>query len=298
MLLGQGPKVIFFGGKGGVGKTTLAAATAAGFAAAGERTLLVSTDPAHSLSDLLDMSLGDVAIEVAPHLHVRELDPEQARSAYLAQVKENMRRFAAPEFLREAERQVELSGHHPGVAESALFEALCRQLDEAAQWDRIIIDTAPTGHTLHLLTLPESMRAWTDALLARQAQLPASVAPEGQERWQKAREILEKRRALFERSARLLRDPAQAGFMVVINDDRLSVREGARANETLLRAQVSVPGVIVNRANAETAQRLPHLANAFAGAQLFLIPWQNPAPQGLAGLQPVTAALQAAGLIP
>lgn len=298
MLLVNLPKVIFFGGKGGVGKTTLAAATAAGLAETGEQVLLLSTDPAHSLGDLLDAPLGDRPVELAPGLHVRELDPEQARADYLAKVKENIRRFAAPEFLREAERQVELSGQHPGVTESALFEALCRQLDEAEKWHRIIVDTAPTGHTLHLLTLPESMRAWTDALLARQAHLPAGTTPEGEERWQRARELLEARRALFERSRNLLRDAARAGFVLVINDDRLSVREGARARDTLRKAGVSVPAVIVNRAFIGTAARLSVLAESFPGVPLLPVAASDPAPQGLAGLAFVIAALRNEEFLP
>lgn len=289
-------KILFFGGKGGVGKTTLAAATALMLAQSGQRTLLISTDPAHSLSDLLDEKLGDRPKEVSPELWVRELDPEVARDQYLAAVKENIRRFAAPEFLQEAQRQVELSGQHPGAVESALFEALCRQLDEVEQWDHIVIDTAPTGHTLHLLTLPESMRAWTQALLTHQMQAPSGNLPERDDPKRRVRELLEARRALFQRTRERLQDAATTGFLLVVNDDRLSVREGQRARETLERAQVNIPALIVNRANRSEAEVLTALGASFAGLPKMVLAAQQPAPQGLTGLEAVARQLVQQGL--
>ncbi len=291
------PKILFFGGKGGVGKTTLAAATAAGLANSQLRTLLISTDPAHSIGDLLDVHLGDDPVEVSPGLHVRELDPDRARQDYLTTVKANIRQFSAPEFLQEAERQVELSGQHPGVMESALFEALCRQLDMATQWDRIVIDTAPTGHALHLLSLPQSMQAWTDALLKRQEQ-NTHLAPEAADRWRRAREVLEARRGLFERCRLLLSHPTQAGFVLVVNDDRLSVREGVRARDTLTQAGMAIPAVIVNRVLQPGLSVSLELTQAFPGLSVLPVPACQPTPQGLSGLEPVIQALRSQGLLP
>lgn len=290
-------KILFFGGKGGVGKTTLAAATALSLSSRGLRTLLISTDPAHSLSDLLDQPLGDKPMEVADHLWVRELDPELARQQYLASVKENIRRFAAPEFLQEAERQVELAGQHPGAMESALFEALCRQLDEVDQWDHLIVDTAPTGHTLHLLTLPESMQAWTQALLAHQLEAPSGNLPERDDPRRKARALLQARQALFQRTRSLLQDPASTGFVLVINDDRLSVSEGERAQRTLELAQVHIPALIINRAVRAEAEIFEALGTRFAGLDSVVVDVQTPAPQGLSGLQELAIQLQKRGFV-
>jgi arsenite-transporting ATPase len=290
------PKIVFFGGKGGVGKTTLAAATAVGLAESGQRTLLVSTDPAHSIGDLLDLPLNDTPMEVRPQLHVRELDPENARDAYIGRVKDNIRRFAAPEFLQEAERQVDLSGQHPGVMESALFEALCQQLDTSEEWDRIVVDTAPTGHALHLLSLPESMQAWTEALLNRQEQAPG-MAPEGAARWRQARELLEARRALFERSRLRLRDSVKTGFVLVVNDDRLSVREAVRARDILQKVGVSVPALVVNRVGRATDQMIKTMAAHFPQLPILTVPARDPVPQGLDGLASVTSDLRRCGLL-
>ncbi|MDQ2076435.1 ArsA family ATPase [Marinimicrobium sp. ABcell2] len=289
--------ILFFGGKGGVGKTTLAAATALGLAQLGRRTLLISTDPAHSLSDLLDQPLGDQATNVAANLWVRELDPDAAREHYLAAVKDNIRRFAAPEFLREAERQVELAGMHPGATESALFEALCRQLDELEQWDHIIVDTAPTGHTLHLLTLPESMQAWTQALLAHQLDARPGNLPERDDPRRRARDLLQARQDLFQRTRTRLQDPRLTGFVLVVNDDRLSVSEGVRARETLERARVSIPALIINRTVRPESQVREAVESRFPKLTQVVVPAAETTPQGLADLKRLAVYLQDAGLI-
>ncbi len=290
------PRVVFFGGKGGVGKTTLAAAMAAGWAARGQKTLLLSTDPAHSLSDLLGQPLDDSPRELAPGLYVRELDPERSRDDYLAMVKDNIRQFAAPEFVAEALRQVDLTGQHPGVMESALFEALCRQLDEADRWDRLIVDTAPTGHTLHLLTLPEAMQAWTQALLARQAEAPSGNQGPGGNPRARVRQILEKRQTLFQRSRDRLQTAEECGFILVVNDDRLSVGEGVRAWRTLKQARVYVPALLVNRTTEPHAEVTARMSSKFPGLGIHLLPAHTPAPQDLGGLEPVIRAMLDSGL--
>ena len=282
------PPILFLGGKGGVGKTTLSAALALALAEQGEKVLLLSTDPAHSLADLLEQPLGDRPVEVRPGLFVRELDPEVARRQYLEQVQENIQQFTQPEFLQEAERQIELAGQHPGVMESALFEALCRTLDEIDAWDRIIVDTAPTGHTLHLLTLPASMRAWTEALLSRHGQ--GQGGPE-QARWDRARTVLEQRRALFERSRERLQAPATTAFLLVANDDRLSVLEAERARQTLEQADVAIPCLFINRAEAGTDDLHQRLQARFPGQRLHPIEASKPPPLGLNGLQALSRQL-------
>src|SRR5690606_14541936 len=92
LLTLAGRKILFVGGKGGVGKSTTASALALRMAEAGERVLLVSTDPAHSLGDLFDQSIGDREVELVPELFALEIDPEREIDRYLAEVKANMRR--------------------------------------------------------------------------------------------------------------------------------------------------------------------------------------------------------------
>ena len=161
-----GRRLLFVGGKGGVGKTTTAGALALKSAEAGEPVLLVSTDPAHSLGDLFGRSIGNRERELLPNLWALELEPEEEVDRYLEGVKGTMRAFVRPAMYPEIERQMELTRHSPGATEAALMERMAGLMGQATSEDRrIIFDTAPTGHTLRLLALPEIMAAWMDGLL-------------------------------------------------------------------------------------------------------------------------------------
>jgi arsenite-transporting ATPase len=159
------------GGKGGVGKTTTAAALGVGLAERGERVLVISTDPAHSLGDLFDQRLGEEATVLleAPgggRLEGIEIDAAREVDRYLESVRDAMRAFVRPALYSEVERQVALTRESPGATEAALMERVAHLVVEGPErWDRVIFDTAPTGHTLRLLALPELMAAWTDGLL-------------------------------------------------------------------------------------------------------------------------------------
>ena len=162
----EGHSILFEGGKGGVGKSTTAAALAVHLADSGEQILLVSTDPAHSLGDLFGTSVGDRKREIIPGLHALEIDPGQEVERYLARVKRARRHYVQPAMYSEIERQIELTRHSPGSGEAALMDRVTSLMEEGAtSHDRIIFDTAPTGHTLRLLALPEIMAAWTTGLL-------------------------------------------------------------------------------------------------------------------------------------
>lgn len=162
----RGRRLLFVGGKGGVGKTTIAGALGLRAAAEGDRVLIVSTDPAHSLGDLFDMPIGDGTRKIRPGLHGLEIDPDVEVGRYLDQVLSNMRRFVRPAMYAEIERQIDLTRGSPGAVEAALMDRVAELMDRAGdEYDRVIFDTAPTGHTLRLLSLPEIMGAWTDGLL-------------------------------------------------------------------------------------------------------------------------------------
>jgi arsenite-transporting ATPase len=159
-------RILFVGGKGGVGKTTTAAALGLQAAGRGRRCLVVSMDPAHSLGDIFEQPIGNREIALAEGLWGLEIDPDAAADQHIATVKETMRSLVRPALYSEIERQMTLARLAPGSTEAAMLERMSELMVEApGRYDLIIFDTAPTGHTLRLLSLPEIMSAWTDGLL-------------------------------------------------------------------------------------------------------------------------------------
>lgn len=301
-----GAALTFFGGKGGVGKTTCAGAYAIAAAQGGRRVLLVSTDPAHSIGDLLARRLDERPRRVDERLDALEIDPAAAARRYVAEVKETLRRTAAPELAGEAERQVDLAAMTPGAEESALLDAVTSCIvDNEAAYDELIFDTAPTGHTLHLLTLPEVMSAWTDGLLARreraqalwQAHRGESHAGAGNVP-DPARDALLRRRDRFSQVRALLLDPARTHFYFVLNADRLSLAETDRAVRHLSAHAIPVAGIIVNRVLPDLAEGQFYarrretemhwrkaIARTFGEMPRLEIPFQAEEPQGIGELK-------------
>ncbi|MCC5873492.1 MAG: ArsA family ATPase [Gammaproteobacteria bacterium] len=248
----------FFGGKGGVGKTTCATAWALQHAGPQNRTLLISTDPAHSLGDLLGRRLSTEPRAITADLDALELTPDAALADYIAEVKANLRGLSSPELRAAAERQADLAAAAPGAHEAALFEAMVRCiLDLGTRYDELIFDTAPTGHTLQLLSLPETMAIWTQAMLARRREAhiawrerdTTALSPED-----RAAAILHRRRQRFEAVRVLLTDPDRTRFIPVLNPDALSVDETRRMVRQLTERGVSVPLLLVNRVIPKAAE--------------------------------------------
>lgn len=244
-------KVLFFGGKGGVGKTTCASAMAVAASRAGKRVLLVSTDPAHSTSDIFERPIGPEPIEILPNLHGLEIDGAFETQRYVKNVKEQISALFGHTIQKEASKQIDLAASMPGAEEMALFDrigALIRGEDE--RFDLIIFDTAPTGHTLRLIRMPELMEAWIRALTkSRQAMLGVTPDEEADPVLQSLTGRLEH---LREFRARLL-SPRISAFVLVLVAERLPIEETARAIEQLDEAGVTIGGIVVNRVLPETS---------------------------------------------
>src|SRR5262245_10177597 len=158
-------QVLFFGGKGGVGKTTCEAATALAASRMGRRVLLVSTDPAHSTSDIFERQIGPEPVALLPSLYAMEIDGAGESRRYVADVKEHISKLFGHSILREANRQIDLAATMPGAEEVALFDRMGTLIrGEDQRFDLVVFDTAPTGHTLRLIRMPELMEAWIKAL--------------------------------------------------------------------------------------------------------------------------------------
>ena len=243
-------EVLFFGGKGGVGKTTCAAATALAASRRGKRVLLVSTDPAHSTSDIFERTIGPEPVELMPSLHAMEIDAASRVEALRASVKEHIARLFGHAILKEANRQIDLAATMPGAEEVALFDrmgALIRGEDE--RFDLIVFDTAPTGHTLRLIRMPELMEAWIKALSrSRRAMLGVEQDDKQDPIMMSLSDRLDRLREL---RARLV-SGRTTGFVLVLIPERLPIEETARAIAQLDEAGVRVSGLIVNRVLPET----------------------------------------------
>src|SRR5699024_6265273 len=149
------------GGKGGVGKSTSAAAIAWKSAEAGNKTLLISTDPAHNLGDIFNQSIGGKTAAITDNLFALEIDPDIETDQYIKGVKENIKGVVHSNMMEEVHRQLDTAKASPGADEAALFDKLISIiLEERKHFDKLIFDTAPTGHTIRLLSLPELMGVW------------------------------------------------------------------------------------------------------------------------------------------
>src|SRR5215212_10937602 len=168
------PRTILYTGKGGVGKTSVAAATARRCAAAGLRTVVLSTDPAHSLADVLETPVGSAPAELEENLWAQQVSAQEelerhwsAVQGWLGQVlvERGVERIAAEELTVP-----------PGGDELFSLLRLKRHVEEGG-WDVIVVDCAPTGETLRLLSFPEAARWWLAKLMGRETQLLAAARP-------------------------------------------------------------------------------------------------------------------------
>ena len=269
----QNTPIKFVGGKGGVGKTTTAAALASQFAEQHQKTLVISTDSAHSLGDVFDMNLKkssakNMPVALTESLDALELDPDLIIDEHFARVERTISSYANPDMMQKIREHLQLSKSAPGAQEAAMLEAICRYLVDSVEkgiYQHIIFDTAPTGHTLRLLMLPEMMEAWTDGLLTqqrRQAKLKGAADnfatkksaltnpfedAKPVDKWQQAVDVLNARKNLFKRAGELLHDRQKTAVVLVMTADNLPIEETRRAVNQLKEAKLAPAALVVNQ---------------------------------------------------
>ncbi|MCY9783187.1 ArsA family ATPase [Nocardiopsis sp. EMB25] len=283
--------ITFVGGKGGVGKTTLAAAHALALADAGRRVLVVSTDPAHSLGDALERPLSDEPTPIAPGLWAAEPDADAAVRRRIAHVAEDARRAVPREVMPAVHRHLEQAGASPGMAESALADLLVDRMEEVGdRWDHLVVDSAPTGHLLRLLHLPTLLTPWVRGLTrqrerARRAEALADVVGSGgDEADDPLLERLHARRHRLERAAARLREDAVVTLVTLPR--RMVLAETGRAVDQLSEAGFRLAPVIVNQippdgaAGPDGARALTLTQERFAHLGVVRVPLQDGEPTG------------------
>lgn len=274
--------LLMVGGKGGVGKTTVSAALALAAAHSGRRTLLVSTDPAHNLSDIFQTRIGNRITPVTDSLSALEVDPERELDQYLESVRRQMLAYAAVSQRPALERQLKLVRQSPGAEEAALLERITKIIVNEQGYDLVVFDTAPTGHTLRLLHLPETMAAWSRGLLSRREKggrlrslfahlnrhskanpFSAGDEEDSNKREQMLLAPLKEREARFRTAAEILLDKARSGFLFVMTAESLPLQETERAVQALQSQKVPVAGLVVNRLLPDVAADITFLRGAY-----------------------------------
>ena len=284
-------RFVFFGGKGGVGKTTSAVACALHFAEQNpnRKILLVSTDPAHSLGDSLDQKIGDriVAIRGAENLFAQEADSERLLAEFklingpiLAKIADRGTYFDTDDIRNFIELSL------PGMDEFMAIVELMK-LAKTRQYDVIIMDTAPTGHTIRLLELPELLQQWVsilDLMMKKHRFMAETFSrsryqPDECDRW------LETMAGDAKRVERLLQDAVATEFVVVTIPEEMAVAECERLVAALKKLRIPVRNLIVNHVvepnvlcpfcqerREEQAGSLERIGREFADLHILTLP--------------------------
>jgi arsenite-transporting ATPase len=220
-------RTVFFAGKGGVGKTVASCITAVWLARQRHKTLLLTTDPAAHLGDVLDSPVGDEISPVAgqPNLWAVKIDPKAAAETYRERILEDARRRGRPE---SAIATMEEELNSPCTEEMAAFDKFIEYASED-QWEAVIFDTAPTGHTLRMLELPMD---WSKQL---DVKIFASVDTAA------ADDVAKKR---FGKVIEMMRDPEQSTFAFVMYPEATPIIEAYRAAIELSTVGIH-PGLVV-----------------------------------------------------
>jgi arsenite-transporting ATPase len=290
-------RLILYVGKGGVGKTTMAAATAVRAAELGHRTLVVSTDIAHSLGDVLQVELGAEPAEISERLFAYEVNVlDEARRSW-GKMQGQLADFLKREGVSEV--QADELAIMPGMEEVAALVQIRRQ-SRTGQFDCIVVDAAPTGETIRLLSMPDSLLWYAGRLQEWRGRLMRFVGPLLRNALPDLN-VIESMTQLAERTKELrldLTNPEQSSYRIVVTPDTMVIKEARRAETYLNLFDYPIDAVVVNRilpaANAGNAyldamlarqhRALAEVRSTFATLPLLEAPLSAEEPLGHAAL--------------
>ena len=294
-------RVLLFTGKGGVGKTSVAAASALRAAASGLRTLVVSTDPAHSLADAFDLPLGDKPVTVAPNLDAEQIDAQARLEEHWRDIQGYLMGLLQWGGVGEIEAE-ELSVI-PGLEEIFALVDVRRHVDDG-RYDVLVVDCAPTAETLRLLSLPDALGWYMDrvfpagrtlARLSRPMLSRVTTMPLPQDR------VLGSVEELYRTLSGVrdvLKDGERSTVRLVVNAERMVIAEARRTMTALSLFGYSVDAVVVNRLipdevsdpwfdrwKAIQAEHLAEVREGFAGLPVLTAPLFDSEPIGIDALR-------------
>ncbi len=244
----------FFSGKGGVGKTSVSAATALYFANSGKKTLIISTDPAHSLSDSFETNIGGEVKELRKNLFAVEIDPKKAMQEYKERLMPKIENMG---FLKGLglDDTFDIAGMTPGIDEIAAFDKFLQYM-QSKDYDIIVFDTAPTGHTLRFLSLPDVLDSWVGKMIKIRMRfsgiadtfkkfLPFGESGESDKKI--GTEQLDIMKERIAEAKKILSDPSKTHYNVVTIAEAMSILESERSIQVLKEYNIPVESVIVNQ---------------------------------------------------
>lgn len=236
-------RVLMFGGKGGVGKTTTSAATALHYACAGRRTLIVSSDFAPSLSDILEMHIGatETPVPGVENLYAQEIHTEEIMRRWKSKFGEQIYQAASVVVDMPYDEVVNYVAMAPGIQEEFMLDDILERV-QSSRYEMIVWDTAPAGDTLRLLDLPrrfiQHLRAAPRFYFKAQDLLGLSKTP--------FLELIDSWRALSEQVASFFSDPNRVEFLLVTIPEALGVYQSRRILRDLQQFGIAVNHIIVN----------------------------------------------------
>ena len=244
------PRTILYTGKGGVGKTSVATATARRCAAAGARTLVLSTDPAHSLAESLETAVGGIPTDVGDGLFAQQIQAQDELERHWSGVQ----RWLGSVLVERGVDRIAAEELTVPPGGDELFSLLALKAHhESGDWDVIVVDCAPTGETLRLLSFPDAAQWWLDKVLGRERALLAAARPlartfldlqlPDERAFGEIQRLVENLVAMHE----LLRDAGRASIRLVMTPDRMVVAEAMRTFTYLNLYGYVTDAVVVNR---------------------------------------------------
>jgi arsenite-transporting ATPase len=246
-------KYILFGGKGGLGKTTLSAATAYWLSSKGKKVVVFSTDPQASLTDIFERNIfGKGEVEIAPNLFALEIDADKRIADYQEEIRQKIIKMYG-EVPKEVEDYIKSSAAEPAMAESATFDAMVELMTSGA-YDYYIFDMMPHGHAIRFLGMSEILDAWVNKIVetrkkaAEYGDVAAVMSGKGSlAQEDKILEELDFIRSRLSFVSNMMRDQEHTAFFYVLIPELMPILDTKKALEMFREFNIPLSGVIVNQ---------------------------------------------------